>query len=81
LSNPAAVSTTRLADSPLHGRARRDHTSARVSAKRNCLSVRFRCLTEEFPEFLNDIYNDASIAELDTSSGSSASRYRLARAE
>jgi hypothetical protein len=33
----------------------------------SCLSVRFRFLSEEFPEFVHDIYNDAFIAELDNS--------------
>jgi len=33
-----------------------------------CLSVRFKFLSEEFPEWVNDAYNDAFIAELDTSS-------------
>ena len=103
-SDPAAVSTTRLAGFPLHGRAfgilasgdatdagrnnlnpdfstslggpsvrgARDVTilrlDLRVPANRNCLSIRFRFLTEEYPEFVNDIYNDAFIAELDRSS-------------
>jgi len=30
----------------------------------NCLSVDFRFLSEEFPEFVQDIFNDAFIAEL-----------------
>ena len=38
-----------------------------VPAAARCLSVRFKFLSEEFPEFVNDIYNDAFIAELDTS--------------
>ena len=41
--------------------------SLRVPAKATCLSLRFRFLSEEFPEFVNDIYNDAFIAELDRS--------------
>jgi hypothetical protein len=40
----------------------------RVPRKANCLSFRFRFLTEEFPEFVDSRYNDAFIAELDTSS-------------
>ena len=39
----------------------------RVPAGRNCLSFGFRFLSEEFPEFVNDIFNDAFIAELDVS--------------
>lgn len=109
-SNPAAVSTTRLAGFPLHGRAfgilasgdatdarrnnfnpdfstslggpsvrgARDVTilrlDLRVPAKRNCLSIRFRFLTEEYPEYVNDIYNDAFIAELDRSSWTAADK-------
>ena len=30
--------------------------------------MRFKFLSEEFPEFVNDVYNDAFIAELDESS-------------
>lgn len=33
----------------------------------NCLSFRFRFLSEEFPEYVDDVYNDAFIAELDRS--------------
>ena len=33
----------------------------------NCLSFRFRFLSEEFPEFVQDLYNDAFIAEIDRS--------------
>ena len=40
----------------------------RVPSGANCLSIRFRFLSEEFPEFVNDIFNDAFIAELDRSS-------------
>ena len=39
----------------------------RVPKKANCLSFRFRFLSEEFPEFVDDIYNDAFIAELGNS--------------
>jgi hypothetical protein len=42
-------------------------TDFRVPKGANCLSLRFRFLSEEFPEFVNDIYNDAFIAELDES--------------
>ncbi|HEY7121664.1 MAG TPA: choice-of-anchor L domain-containing protein, partial [Solirubrobacterales bacterium] len=33
----------------------------------SCLKFDFRFLSEEYPEFVGDIYNDAFIAELDTS--------------
>jgi uncharacterized repeat protein (TIGR01451 family) len=38
-----------------------------VPAGPNCLSLDFRFLTEEFPEFVGSNYNDAFIAELDSS--------------
>jgi hypothetical protein len=38
----------------------------------NCLSFNFRFLSEEYPEFVNDIYNDAFIAELDRSNWSAS---------
>ena len=36
----------------------------RVPRGRNCLSFDFRFLSEEYPEYLNDLFNDAFIAEL-----------------
>jgi hypothetical protein len=39
----------------------------RVPKHVSCLSVRFRFLSEEYPEFVHDIFNDAFIAELDNS--------------
>ncbi len=38
-----------------------------VPAGVNCLSIDFKVLSEEFPEFVGNQYNDAFIAELDTS--------------
>ena len=102
-SNPAAISTKRLAGFPRDGgsfailstgsatkadapnnsgqrstslggpsiRGARDVTILRivvnVPKKARCLSIRFRFLSEEFPEFVNDDFNDAFIAELDKS--------------
>ena len=37
----------------------------RVPKGRNCLSVRFKFLTEEFPEYVGEEFNDAFILELD----------------
>ncbi|HEX2160979.1 MAG TPA: choice-of-anchor L domain-containing protein [Thermoleophilaceae bacterium] len=37
----------------------------RVPKGRNCLDLRFRFLSEEFPEFVNMEFNDAFVAELD----------------
>jgi hypothetical protein len=39
-----------------------------VPSSANCLSVDFRFLSEEFPEFVGKSVNDAFIAELDNSS-------------
>jgi hypothetical protein len=46
----------------------------RVPKGANCLSFRFRFLSEEFPEFVNDIYNDAFIAELGNSDWDASSK-------
>ena len=40
----------------------------RVERGENCLSIRFRFLSEEFPEFINSEFNDAFIAEAGSSS-------------
>ncbi len=40
----------------------------------NCLSFDFRFLSEEFPEFVNDDFNDAFIAELGDSTWSAATK-------
>ena len=51
-------------------RGARDVTTLRirldVPARVNCLSVRFRFYSEEFPEFVGSAFNDAFIAELDS---------------
>ena len=39
----------------------------RVPRRANCLSFRFKFLSEEFPEFVDDQYNDGFVAELGTS--------------
>jgi hypothetical protein len=38
-----------------------------AAANQTCLHVDFRFLSEEFPEFVGSSYNDAFVAELDTS--------------
>ncbi len=52
-------------------RGARDATILRIQFKRpkgaNCLSIRFRFLSEEFPEFKESEFNDAFIAELNKS--------------
>ncbi|MGI8945412.1 MAG: choice-of-anchor L domain-containing protein [Thermoleophilaceae bacterium] len=45
----------------------------RVPRGRNCVSFRFRFLTEEFPEFINEEFNDAFIAEMDETTWGAAS--------
>ena len=46
----------------------------RIPRGANCLSFNFRFLSEEYPEFVGDIYNDAFIAELDNSSWTAATK-------
>ena len=52
-------------------------TDLNVPSNANCLSVDFRFLSEEYPEYVGSAYNDAFIAELDnstwTTSGSTIS--------
>ena len=52
-------------------RGARDVTILRIQFKRpkdaNCLSIRFRFLSEEFPEFKDSEFNDGFIAELNKS--------------
>ena len=109
-SNPAAISSKRLAGFPRAGktfgilstgdaldadnadndpgtsselggpsiRGARDVTILRIAVRvpkgKSCLSVRFRFLSEEFPEFVNDAFNDAFIAELDISNWDASSK-------
>ena len=46
----------------------------RVPSGANCLSLDFRYLSEEFPEFVNDIFNDAFVAELGISNWDASSK-------
>jgi len=63
-------STSKTAGGPAI-RGNRDVTifrmNIRVPQGRNCLSFRFRFLTEEFPEFVGTEFNDGFIAEIDES--------------
>jgi hypothetical protein len=106
---PAAISTTRLAGFPRHGKsyAILSTGDARAASRRNtqpdfgrgaggpfvrgardvvifridlrvprnttCLSFRFRYLTEEFPEFVASEFNDAFIAETNSTTWTTAS--------
>lgn len=46
----------------------------RVPRGHNCLSFTFRFLSEEYPEFVGDIFNDAFTAELDGSNWSASDK-------
>ena len=63
--------STGCADGGAKTRGARDVTIWRIRVKvpkgANCLSFRFKFLSEEFPEFVGSEYNDAFIAELDHS--------------
>ena len=60
----------RTDNGPLHGNTDNDVTVLRVGvnvpAGANCITLDYRFLTEEYPEYVDDIYNDAFIAEIDT---------------
>jgi hypothetical protein len=59
-------------------RGARDVTIMRIDLRvprgANCLSFRYRFLSEEFPEFVNDLFNDAFIAELGRSDWDASSK-------
>ena len=46
----------------------------RIPRNANCLSFRFRFLSEEYPEFVGDEFNDAFIAELNASNWSAGTK-------
>lgn len=54
-----------------HGAVANDLITLRIDLQvpqnRNCLTLDYRFLTEEFPEFVGSQYNDAFLAELDNS--------------
>ena len=45
-----------------------------IPRRANCLSFNFRFLSEEYPEFVGDVYNDAFIAELDESNWTASNK-------
>ncbi len=59
-------------------RGARDVTMMRIDLRipknANCLSFRFRFLSEEYPEFVGDEFNDAFIAELDGTNWKAATK-------
>ena len=69
--NSAPNTGTDLGGGNVRGNTDRDVTILRIDltvpAGRNCLSFDFRFLSEEFPEFVGQAFNDAFIAELDAS--------------
>jgi len=75
-SNSAPDRGTSLGGPSIRGS--RDVTIMRVDLNvpknARCLSIRFKFLTEEFPEFVNTEFNDAFIAELDVSSWDTVSK-------
>jgi len=73
-------SATGCKDGGVKTRGARDVTIWRIRVKvpkgANCLSFRFKFLSEEFPEWVGSEYNDAFIAEIDHSPRWSASDNR-----
>ena len=49
----------------------------RVPSNANCLSFRFRYLSQEYPTFVGSIYNDGFIAELDNSTWSAGANGKV----
>jgi hypothetical protein len=70
-SNSAGDSGAPLGGAPVRGDSDLDVTILKVDVDvavgQNCLRLDFRFLSEEYPEYVGDIYNDSFIAELDTS--------------
>jgi hypothetical protein len=66
--NPNRFRNTGCRDGGVRTRGARDVTiwrlRIRVPRGANCLSFRFKFLSEEYPEFVGTIYNDAFIAEV-----------------
>ena len=75
--NPNSAPDTSTATNGPFLRGARDVTIFKIKFKRpkgaNCLSIRFRFLSEEFPEFKDSEFNDGFIAELDKSTWRAAS--------
>jgi hypothetical protein len=69
--NNAANTGVEAGGDPVRGDTDFDVTILRIDLQvpqgANCLSVDFRFLSEEYPEFVGQEFNDAFIAELDTS--------------
>ena len=61
--------TDKTDNGALHGDTDNDVTVLRMAVNvppgANCISLDYRFLTDEFPEYVNETYNDAFIAEID----------------
>lgn len=59
-----------ISNTPVRGNSARDATVMKIDftapAGTNCLSLDFKFLSEEFPEYIGQQYNDGFIAELDS---------------
>ena len=68
---PGGQGSSGLGGGAVRGDTDRDVTILKVDlnvpAGRNCLSIDFRFASEEYPVYLNSSFNDAFIAEVDTS--------------
>jgi len=70
LPNDFPNTTTRLGGGSVHGGSDRDVSILKIDflvpANQNCLRFDFKFFTEEYPDFTGTQYNDAFIAELDS---------------
>ena len=75
--HPNNSDSTSCADGGILYRGARDATVLRIRVNvpksANCLSFRFRFLSEEYPEWVGSEYNDAFLAELDKTNWNAAS--------
>jgi len=76
-SQPNNSPSTGCADGGILYRGARDVTVLRIRVNvpknMNCLSFRFRFLSEEYPEFVGSAFNDAFLAELDKTNWNASS--------
>ena len=80
LTNTSGSTTTAFTDqfpppdpvNPARGIRAKDYTVLKLDVSvpqgKNCLALDYRFLSEEFPEFVGSTFNDAFIAEIDTTS-------------
>jgi hypothetical protein len=71
VGSPATFASTSDGGGPVRGNTDMDVTVLKIDlsvpAGANCLSFDFRFLSEEYPGYVGTLYNDAFVAELDTS--------------